>query len=640
MDSSLHDHLKTIRTELPRLAELLKLEAGAELASWCKIVDQRLLTRFDPLFPPVAAICGGGSAGKSTLFNSLIAGRFAPTGGRAGMNRRVLFSVPESMAERSGFIAALVEPFAAAPAPLQKPEDLLQAGGPLYLQTRTGLFDLVLMDTPDFDTGARGQYANRPSAQGALEAADLLIYIFTNSNYNNRDNTDFIARMLTGIGRRKCFLVYRCYPSFTDTEVTEHAMTVARNIYGGPAERYVLGIFRADEDNRVAAGERFIALRPVPPSGRPFAEALKAIDVQRLRSELHATMVTDVLSAASSILARARNSLEELRRYTAALQGVQNLCLQEALRYFPMDRVMRRFAKIWAASDPPAVKLMRRTGSLIELPLKAVIGAAGWAREKLSGEPPPAKPSEQFARKLEENLVTAATTLHQQLLSPQISYPMFRRAPSTGDGPPTPAGAAAGESSGAPEAVPTHPAVRPAQDRLGQREFPSILQSVIARQEEIGDLGADMERELRELADHFRSRMGLWDKVGQTFWAFLNVLPAAAAVTYVLSTGDPVGGTAIKVKLAGLFGLKDLYALVAIPVTRGMKKADQKQLKAMLGPIAQTWLSHKFKRVQTLFEQEISGDMLRAAEQAAAEAERMIAAVGDRIERAEGRGGR
>jgi hypothetical protein len=108
----------------------------------------------------------------------------------------------------------------------------------------------------------------------------------------------------------------------------------------------------------------------------------------------------------------------------------------------------------------------------------------------------------------------------------------------------------------------------------------------------------------------------------------------------VLSTGDPVGGTAIKVKLAGLFGLKDLYALVAIPVTRGMKKADQKQLKAMLGPIAQTWLSHKFKRVKTLFEQEISGDMLRAAEQAAAEAERMIAAVGDRIERAEGRGGR
>jgi hypothetical protein len=154
-----------------------------------------------------------------------------------------------------------------------------------------------------------------------------------------------------------------------------------------------------------------------------------------------------------------------------------------------------------------------------------------------------------------------------------------------------------------------------------------MLQSVLARQAEIGDIGGDMERELRGLADHFRGRMGVWDKVSQTFWAFLNVLPAAAAVTYVLSTGDPVGGTAIKVKLAGIFGLKDLYALVAIPVTRGMKKADQKQLKAMLGPIAQTWFSHKLQKVQALFEQEISGDLLQAVFEVKAEAERMIAAV-------------
>jgi hypothetical protein len=82
----------------------------------------------------------------------------------------------------------------------------------------------------------------------------------------------------------------------------------------------------------------------------------------------------------------------------------------------------------------------------------------------------------------------------------------------------------------------------------------------------------------------------------------------------VLSTGDPVGAAAIKVKLAGLFGLKDIYALVAIPVTRGMKQVDRKQLKAMLGPLAQTWLRHKFAEVQTLFEEELSGEILRSAE--------------------------
>jgi len=615
--ASLHDRLKTLRSELPRLADVLRLEADPQLASWCKTLDSRLLSRFDPNFPLVAAICGGGSSGKSTLFNSLSGGRYAPVGGRAGMNRRVLFSIPETMAEKSGYIAALVEPLGAAPEALRQPEDLLLPGGPLYVQTATGVLPLVLMDTPDFDTGSRGHYANRQSAQGALEAADILIYTFTNSSYNNRDNTDFIGRMLTGIGRRKCFLIYRCYPSFTAEEVEEHASTVARNIYGASAERYVLGVFRVEEDNRVAAGERGMRLQPARPGGASFEQALRAIDATQLRRELHASMLSDVLAQAEAFLAHGRESLTELRRYTAGVRAVQNHCLQQALRHFPMDRVMRRFAKIWARTDPPTVKFMRRTGSLIELPVKALVGAAGWARTRMSGAPPPEKPSQQFARKLEENLVTSATDLHQQVLSPFIA----------------PAAAAGAGAAGRSTAVSAHPAALPARQRLQQKDFSGILQAILARREEIGDIGADMEMELGRLADHFRSRMGVWDKVAQTFWAFLNVLPAAAAVTYVLSTGDPVGGATIKVKLAGLFGLKDLYALVAIPVTRGLKQADRKQLQDMLGPVAQTWLRHKFENVQRIFEQEITGDILRTADQAAGEAERLASAAGDCLAR-------
>jgi len=615
--ASLHDRLKTLRSELPRLADVLRLEADPQLATWCKTLDSRLLSRFDPNFPLVAAICGGGSSGKSTLFNSLSGGRYAPVGGRAGMNRRVLFSIPETMAEKSGYIAALVEPLGAAPEALRQPEDLLLPGGPLYVQTATGVLPLILMDTPDFDTGSRGHYANRQSAQGALEAADILIYTFTNSSYNNRDNTDFIGRMLTGIGRRKCFLIYRCYPSFTAEEVEEHASTVARNIYGASAERYVLGVFRVEEDNRVAAGERGMRLQPARPGGASFEQALRAIDATQLRRELHASMLSDVLAQAEAFLAHGRESLTELRRYTAGVRAVQNHCIQQALRHFPMDRVMRRFAKIWARTYPPTVKFMRRTGSLIELPVKALVGAAGWARTRMSGAPPPEKPSQQFARKLEENLVTSATDLHQQVLSPFIA----------------PAAAAGAGAAGRSAAVSAHPAALPARQRLQQKDFSGILQAILARREEIGDIGADMEMELGRLADHFRSRMGVWDKVAQTFWAFLNVLPAAAAVTYVLSTGDPVGGATIKVKLAGLFGLKDLYALVAIPVTRGLKQADRKQLQDMLGPVAQTWLRHKFENVQRIFEQEITGDILRTADQAAGEAERLASAAGDCLAR-------
>jgi hypothetical protein len=99
-----------------------------------------------------------------------------------------------------------------------------------------------------------------------------------------------MSQMLTGIGTRKCFLIYRVYPSFTDQEVREHAMTVAGGIYGDDAEKNLLGIYRADEDNQVAAERNFMKLRPVPADGLDFLPALAAVDAPELRLELHASM--------------------------------------------------------------------------------------------------------------------------------------------------------------------------------------------------------------------------------------------------------------------------------------------------------------------------------------------------------------
>ena len=121
--------------------------------------------------------------------------------------------------------------------------------------------------------------------------------------------------------------------------------------------------------------------------------------------------------------------------------------------------------------------------------------------------------------------------------------------------------------------------------------------------------------------------MNLWSKISQTFWASLNVLPATAAVTYVLSTGDPVGAAGIKVKLTGLFGAKDLYALVAIPVTTQLKKADQQQLKTMLGPIAEAWFNHKLKKVQQLFEETITAGTIQMAHDTIEQATAWIAEI-------------
>lgn len=647
MEQTIYEALKRLRSDIPDLVELLKLGHEQEVETWTDMIDAKLLTRFSPGFPIVAAICGGGSSGKSTLFNSLLGEKLAPTGGRAGMNRRLLFSVPASCLDPPDFMANLIKPGQTTPEPLKDQDDLLTPGTPLYVSHQSEFRNMVLLDTPDFDTGAKGSYTNREVTQDALEASDILIYIFTNSNYNNRDNMDFISQMLTGIGRRKCFLIYRVYPSFSDQEVHDHAMIVARGIYGDDADQYLLGIYRTDEDNQVAAGEKFMTLRSLRSRDPDFWKALEAIDTHQLRFELHASILNDVLERSANLLENANVSLDELRLFFDSLQTAQSHWVHEALKHFPMDRVLKRFARIWSETDPSHVKMMRKTGALIEFPLKVVLSTAGWAKRQLYSEKSEASVKD-FADKLDEDLVTAVTGMHHQAVSPQmritnsINDPAAQRMLETIGhvrawkglkNAQNPRADAAGEGTAYHFVVDAHPSVLSEQQNLQAKDFKSILQSIRAQKNAIAGISREMEDDLKNLADHFRSKMSLWAKISQTFWAFMNVLPATVAVTYVLSTGDPLGAAGIKIKLTGLFGAKDLYALFAIPATTGMKKADQKQLEIMLGPIVETWLKHKLKIVQDLFEEHITGDILHMADKSIAEAKQRINDLENSLER-------
>ena len=313
MEPTRYDALKQLRDHIPRLAEALKIGNDEEIRFWQDIVDAKLLCRLAPDFPMVAAICGGGSSGKSTLFNSLVGDHFAPTGGTAGLNRRVLFSIPAARADQTNLLTDLAQPFKSELQPLLDSEQLTVPGEPLYVLNQSPLNNLVILDTPDFDTGAKGTYTNREVTRMALEASDILIYVFTNSNYNNRDNTDFIAQMLTGIGMHKCFLVYRVYPSFTQAEVLDHAMTVARGIYGERADEFLLGVYRTDEDNQVAAGQQFMKLTPLAKQDPEFSEALQSLDGAELRFELYGSILSDVIQRASKIANESKISFAELQ---------------------------------------------------------------------------------------------------------------------------------------------------------------------------------------------------------------------------------------------------------------------------------------------------------------------------------------
>jgi hypothetical protein len=644
-DHNLIDALKKIRADILRVMDVLGLDRHKEADTWAQIIDKKLLTKLSPDFPLMATICGGGSSGKSTLFNSIVKEGLSPVGGSAGLNRRVLFSAHGELLEKPDFLSALFEPFGTLPRPLKDKDELTTPGHPVYVSSNAIPKSLVLMDTPDFDTGAKGVYINREVSRQALESSDILIYIFTNSNYNNRENTDFISEMLTSIGMRKCFLIYRVYPSFETQEVQEHAMAVAKNLYGSAADQYVLGVYRTDEDNLVASGEKFMTLRPVEKGDPSFFDALKNIDTEKLRLELLSSILNDVLDRAQELFGQTKTSNQELHLYLDALQTAQSHCVHEALQHFPVDRVMKRFVDIWMSTDPPFVKAMRKTGNIIELPFKVLVGTAKKIKGTFSDKERPVARGD-FNDAIKEDLLSAVNRMHYHTLDSEISVsaalkdPVTRRMADAVEeiraerglkNHENPRKNAEDEKGALTFIVSTHLVVFPHQENLRRMDWKSIQQSILSQQEVIAELSHDIEKDLRNIADDFRSKMGTWTKIRQMFAAFLNVVPATVAVTYILSTGDPVGAVGIKVKLTGLFGLHDLYALIALPATTGLKKADQNQLKEMLGPIIQTWLNNKLKAVQNLFEKEITGQIIQHATDALQSSDALIIQIQDQI---------
>jgi energy-coupling factor transporter ATP-binding protein EcfA2 len=617
--------LRVLKEDVAALADRMALDSRAAIAAWEQAVDTRLLPRLMPEFPLVAAICGGGSSGKSTLFNAMAGESVSPTGGRAGINRRILISLNTAHRRTSGIAKALFDPFGCPPRRMTDTQELTTPGDPL-LHYSSGLpAGLALLDTPDFDTGAGGSYQNREMAERSLRAADVLIYIFTNANYNNRDNTDFVARMLTAVGTRNCFLVYRAYSGFTDAEILEHAGTVAKNLYGDTAPQHVLGVYRAGEDNQVAAGQRAMALVPVVDGQPGLMAALAQMDPRQVRGALHRSIFSDVIHQGQQFLEEARESREHLSLYLTGLRKVQQRSVQDALGHLPMDAVVRRFSEIWQDTDPTHVKIMRTTGRVVETPVRLLMRAAKWVGGRKPTGETDLPDGGDMAVTMEADLIRAANRLHQATVDPAVVIHLAETDPAIGPlreavhklAQKTGASAQRSDTGMVTFQVPLHPALATTQAALRSQNWSAVVDDMLARQERLLGLTSQLEADLQRLAHEQRARMTTVDQIRQTFSAMLNIIPATAAVTYVLHTGDPVGAVGIKVKLAGLFGLNDLYALVAIPATAGMKKADLKQLETMLAPVARAWLTHKLTAIEALFEEKITGTLLQRGQEMA-----------------------
>ncbi len=632
---SCRTELLKLREAVPRLIERLQISDRVTGDHW-KNLDARLLPLLNASLPLMVAVCGGANSGKSTFFNSFLGVALSPVRGDAGSTRRVLAAAHPSVFADENMARNLFEPFGRLPEPFSDPAQLEEPGPPLYVAHRSVPPDQVLMDTPDFDTGSADRYVNRHIASEILQACNLLIYIVTNATYNNLDNTRFMRGILIETGMRRCILVYNCSRTFTDGQVLEHLQTTATNLYGEKGLSHLLGFYRTDVSDAVASGREPMRLRPVRAGDPPIEALLGRLDPRRIRQKQIQTTLSAFVRYVRLVVKAARVETDALALYEGTLRLSLSHAVRRSLASLPLEKIMRRIDRIWLETSPAYLRFFRGIGAVVGKPARLILSLAGRA----AGDAPPGAPSGKPADPLEmltSDLLEAAGELRSHILSDELVaettgqdrhggqlITLLDRIRSEQE----PAGSRLPfrRAGSHPGSITIHvgapPATAAGRRQLEDSAWQPVAGRIAVAAENILNLTADrqLNRELSELVAGFRRQMNFTQKTRESLFASLSILPATLGIAYVLTTGDPVGGSGIYAKLHGLFGMHDLWALVSIPASAGMDENTRRSLSDMLAPVVSRWFENRAAIVTALFEEQIAGRVLETLQQLASSA--------------------
>ena len=170
--------------------------------------------------------------------------------------------------------------------------------------------------------------------------------------------------------------------------------------------------------------------------------------------------------------------------------------------------------------------------------------------------------------------------------------------------------------------------LRPFSTLIRKRDPDAIRMTVCDEAEQIMPLTETLDEQLLEIVRSFRKKMGFLDRMRESALALVTALPALLAVTFVLCTPD--GGAVsggILVQLGGLFGLGDLWALLALPASLAVSEADRKLLSKLLSPIFQAWYVEKAQLLASLFEKHVTASVENACQVFHTQAEKPLQKV-------------
>ena len=595
--------LLNVRREVAALAQKLKFDDSFDQDKFDNTLRTRLLTELNPAYPLMVAITGGGSTGKSSLFNSIVGDNISAVKSRAGLSRRVLCAFHPRVLEEKNFLANLFESFGTEPRPLQSSRELTSPGPPCYVTCDSLPQNLVLLDTPDFDVGDASGYANRDLAKPVLEACDVFVYIFTNSTYNNKANTEFVRQILTGVGLRRAILVYRCSRRLSENEVTEHTRTVAEHLYGEDFDQHIAGTYRCHEDDRVVDGEILPEVSPLPGS-EPLHTLLTSLDPAQTRLTARESALDGIVRHAEQVLSLATANRDEVQLYQHGLLKSIEDASQTALREIPQNRLKDEISAAWHKDQPGLIRLAQRSLSYVSRKV---------FQERKSDRSQQSDPEENFR----QNILEAANDLRLNLTRSELEFiinldstagaeiealcqKIRHSRNSQPEDPPRLAATAEKKQHLVRTARPT--SINADQLPDWKEQSASILQQIPS----ILPSSPTITAELQENVAEFRASLRRRDRLRINMIPALMLLPATAIV---LTAASVAPGLAIVLKFVSPYlGSQTLF--IALPALVGLTAAQQKNMQIFLQPIYEIWLQDKLHKIRNLLKEHVADSFM------------------------------
>ncbi len=616
-NAKLRQSLIQLSAGLGTISDSLSESARLKCEGIVSQLERSIIPQLEADCPLLIAVTGGGSTGKSTIFNALAAKKASAAGPRAGFTRRMVAAIHPKVAADERKMALLFERFRAnaRPRKLEAPDEAFQNGDPVYVECPNVPEHLVLIDTPDFDTGTREGFTNRESAKEILDVADAILYIATNATYNNKANSDFVREILSEVGLRKVALLYRFAPVFDDEIVKEHMSVLLSNLY--PDERTAkescIGVWRIDESNDVAAGVCEPVIRPLA-GGARLLDALAALDPTKTRANVMRTTIEDALRCAESWVGECKTAAWKFEAYRDALRFQTSAVCRECLAMSPQRDILRVFAEEWSNAQPWAVRnghwLSRTVIRVFKKKVpdkgnesdfrtkfrKTFLKNAGFLQN--SREPPGCHI--KFPR-TDSDMQPLVGILVELARKDPNSYSIVEDLREIGEK------KTRMEVYSAKVARPQLPVTANSKE-LSPGE---VLSRMADEATEVMGETESIRPEIRELVRSIREGMSFWKSAKEWLSASLDTVAVVGSLTYVAATGDAFTGGA----LLSMFGLNDLVAVPALGAFLAANgNIDRKAAERQIAALFTTWAQGKAGDIRVILEGGITGADIAACD--------------------------